>query len=139
MHTLYDLVFTVMGCFCHQLPERSWFVWGVQLPLCVRCTALTVGAAVATLVLIARGPLPPWRWTVVLLAPMSAELLLQSFGVLESVNALRAATGLLFGYACLPAVLQPLAAWGGPAHDPGWKEHRRSAMGPSEKAYFWSS
>jgi uncharacterized membrane protein len=132
VHGLYDLVFKLMGCFCHQLPERSWFLWGVQLPLCVRCTALTVGAVVASLVLVARKPLPSWHWAMILLVPMSAELLLQSLGIFESVNTLRAATGLLFGYGCLPAFLRPLAAWGGPAGGPGSRGRREHRAGRAD-------
>jgi uncharacterized membrane protein len=32
---------------CHQRPERSFFVYGSQLPVCARCTGLYAGAALA--------------------------------------------------------------------------------------------
>jgi len=31
---------------CHQLPDRSFHLAGVQLPVCARCTGLYLGAAV---------------------------------------------------------------------------------------------
>jgi hypothetical protein len=40
---------------CHQLPERSFHLWSVQLPVCARCTGIYVGAAISALVLTLRG------------------------------------------------------------------------------------
>src|SRR5262245_34943764 len=42
-------VYQVGSLVCHQLPSRSFYFWGVQLPVCARCTGLYVGAAVAAL------------------------------------------------------------------------------------------
>lgn len=35
--------------FCHQLPDRSFSLSGVQLPVCARCAALYVSAALGAL------------------------------------------------------------------------------------------
>lgn len=41
---------------CHQLPERSFFVDGRQLPVCARCTGLYLSGVAGMLVWVA------WRW-----------------------------------------------------------------------------
>ena len=38
------LAYVVGGVVCHQLPDRSFSLAGVQLPVCARCTALYVAA-----------------------------------------------------------------------------------------------
>lgn len=38
-------IFAIGSVICHQLPDRSFFVDGRQLPVCARCTGLYLGAA----------------------------------------------------------------------------------------------
>ena len=38
-------VFAAGNVICHQLPERSFFLDGRQLPVCARCTGLYLGGA----------------------------------------------------------------------------------------------
>ena len=50
------------GVVCHQLPPRSFFVWGSQMPVCARCTGIYAGAAVAAIVAVVMrrgGPMCP--------------------------------------------------------------------------------
>src|SRR5262249_21933132 len=42
-------VYQVGSLVCHQLSERSFHVWGAQLPVCARCTGLYSGAAAAAI------------------------------------------------------------------------------------------
>ena len=49
------LVYRFAAAVCHQLPERSFSLGAVQLPVCARCTGLYWGAA--AMVLMATGAL----------------------------------------------------------------------------------
>jgi hypothetical protein len=57
------VVYAVGGLICHQLPERSFHLWSVQMPVCARCTSIYVGGAIASLVRYAASGFPPrFRW-----------------------------------------------------------------------------
>ena len=44
-------VYTVGGLLCHQRPERSFQLWGAQMPVCARCAGIYAGAAAAAILL----------------------------------------------------------------------------------------
>jgi uncharacterized membrane protein len=44
-------VYAIGRVVCHQLPLRSFHLWGASLPVCARCTGIYVGAAVAAVLL----------------------------------------------------------------------------------------
>ena len=50
VYALSASVYEIGSLICHQLPNRSFYFWGAQLPVCARCTGLYVGASVAALV-----------------------------------------------------------------------------------------
>ena len=59
-------VYSIGHVICHQLPVRSFHLWGAALPVCARCTGIYAGAAiVACAALMARdrsgapGAMPP--------------------------------------------------------------------------------
>ncbi len=44
-------VYTAGHFLCHQLPARSFHLWGAALPVCARCTGVYVGAAASAVFL----------------------------------------------------------------------------------------
>jgi hypothetical protein len=55
--------YLVGSLLCHQRPERSFFLWGSQMPVCARCTGIYAGAAIAALALPFVARLKPSRST----------------------------------------------------------------------------
>lgn len=80
---------------CHQLPERSFFLFGHQLPVCARCTGIYFGAFLGSFC--AREKAPP-RWVFIGgVTPLVLDGVTQLF-FRESTNVLRLITGLLAGF-----------------------------------------
>lgn len=110
--------YAVCQVICHQLPERSFAVCGVPMPICVRCLGLTIGTVCATFVglfLLPQGDLlgilrqyfflPEnsnlWLLIAVLLlcaVPMILDGGSQLIFPYNSPEPLRFVTGLIFGY-----------------------------------------
>jgi uncharacterized membrane protein len=115
-----DALFTAIGYgLCHQLPERSFFSGGYQLPVCARDTGLYLGfiAALAALWLLHRGEKPtvPPRWPILVLlglfiASMAFDGVTSYAGLRETTNTLRLITGLLTGWALATIVVPMLNA-----------------------------
>ncbi len=93
---------------CHQLPERSFFGGGVQLPVCARDTGIYVGFAIALLVLWAidrdrrSSEVPPVGVSLVLggfILLMALDGFTSYAGWRPTTNGLRLATGLMTGFA----------------------------------------
>ena len=59
VYVLAFAVYAIGGVVCHQRPERSFFLWAHQMPVCARCTGIYAGAALGALVFgfrMARAP-----------------------------------------------------------------------------------
>jgi uncharacterized membrane protein len=100
---------------CHQLPERSYFLDGVQMPLCARCIGIHLGF-VLSVIYLSTGPRRfssalPRVWQLAMLgAVMSVFLgdsLLSYSGLSVSDNLRRTLSGLALGVP-LPFLLVPL-------------------------------
>jgi Predicted membrane protein (DUF2085) len=55
--------YLVGSLLCHQRPERSFFLWGSQMPVCARCLGIYAGAALAAIALPFVARLKPLRST----------------------------------------------------------------------------
>jgi uncharacterized membrane protein len=62
---LAGVLYVGASLICHQLPERSFHLQGIQLPVCARCFGLYVGGALgsaAGAVAFGRLTIHRWRW-----------------------------------------------------------------------------
>jgi len=48
-------VYRIGSLICHQRPERSFYLFGVPLPVCARCTGIYAGAALTAMAVAVRG------------------------------------------------------------------------------------
>ncbi|MCM1228304.1 MAG: DUF2085 domain-containing protein, partial [Clostridium sp.] len=53
---------------CHQIPERSYFFLGYQLPVCARCEGMIIGELIAV-ILIFTGFGIKWFYCLIMLLP----------------------------------------------------------------------
>ena len=109
-----DILMFLGSTVCHQLPERSYFFDGVQMPLCARCIGIHFGFVLSTLFLFTgsrrfAGGLPSVRQAAVLASIMAFFVLdagLSYSGLSESTNLRRTLSGLSLGIP-FPFVLFP--------------------------------
>ncbi len=124
LNTISDVVFQLYGGpVCHQLPERSLFIFGFQMTVCARCFAIyATFLAGCILFAFVRTKLKPWNiiYYILLCVPMGIDGTTQLFGIeiprrigpgweliwmAQSTNELRLITGAIFGLASALFVL----------------------------------
>ena len=97
------IVFPIGLFICHQRPERSFFINGLQMAVCARCTGVYVGAAIAMpLALGFAAPLTTRRarWmTLFAPRPTIVTWSLEFAGLAGFSNAARFIAGLPLGFA----------------------------------------
>lgn len=100
------LIFNVGSGLCHQLPERSYFFQGVQLPLCARCSGIYLGFVLALLLLLILYRKNPRKGgfsigLYVVGSVFAGLMILDGFssylGFRETTNLIRLLTGSAFG------------------------------------------
>lgn len=97
-------LYALYGLFCHQMPSRSFYIFGEKMCYCERCTAIYTGGFVFGIgfALVTRWTKPlPWRWMFALWIPMALDGFTQLFGLRESNWQLRVVTGSLFALSCV--------------------------------------
>jgi uncharacterized membrane protein len=107
-----NLIYFFYGLTCHQLPERSFSVFGNKMCYCQRCCAIYSGVFFFGLLfpLVARRVRPlRWRWMFLLWVPMALDGFTQLFGLRESNWELRVITGTLFALSCVWVAFPHLA------------------------------
>jgi uncharacterized membrane protein len=87
---------------CHGMPERCLELFGVAMPICARCVGVYAGLFAGLLLFLV---LPALREKTVRIAafvavtPLALDGFTQLFGLRESTNPLRVATGIAAGLA----------------------------------------
>jgi uncharacterized membrane protein len=83
--------YAIGSVVCHQLPDRSFFLDGRQLPVCARCTGLYVcglaGVAGWLVVKSARG------WRALIVPPRAALWIVMGAGVPTAISYVTGITG----------------------------------------------
>ena len=135
-----DRFFIALGYgLCHQLPERSFFAGGYQLPVCARDTGIYLGFALGLLGLavLARGSRPTElpRWPVLVLVAlfvgaMAVDGVTSYAGLRTTTNDLRLLTGLLAGWA-LATITVPMV------NSQIWRDGRAVRVPDGSRQVLW--
>lgn len=100
-----NAIFVAYSLTCHQMPSRSYVIFGHQMAYCERNTAIYLSMALAGLAYVRLRPrgLRPLAvlWYAILILPMAVDGFTQLFGWRESTWLLRGITGTLFGVATI--------------------------------------
>lgn len=85
--------------FCHQFSDRCYQIYGVALPVCVRCIWIYFGLAAGHILFLYWKPSTPGitRALIGVLGVMILDVLLEMVGFYENWFWSRALTGFLFG------------------------------------------
>ncbi len=103
-------IYHVYSYFCHQMPSRSYFIFGNQMAYCQRDSAIYPSMFLTGIVFSWRRNIRPLPllWYIVLILPIAIDGTTQAFLLRESTPLLRGITGSLFGVAtiwlCYPYV-----------------------------------
>jgi uncharacterized membrane protein len=111
-------VYLLGSVICHQRPERSFFLHGVQLPVCARCAGLYAGAAIACVVAVGvrarqRSSDRARQILAIAAAPTAGTLVFEWLTGITPSTMIRAAAGVTLGAAIgwlVVAVLAPSAS-----------------------------
>lgn len=124
LQSIAGVIMLIYKTTCHQLPERTLFIFGYQMTVCARCFAIYIGALIGCLAFIPlRKKLKIWNIIYFIIfgcVPMAIDGFSQLFlfpipraidaswnliWMAESTNELRIITGFIFGLASMLYVL----------------------------------
>ncbi|MDF2612017.1 MAG: hypothetical protein K0R92_3491 [Lachnospiraceae bacterium] len=81
---------------CHQMPERSFFINGYQMPLCSRCFGVIIGYILAIPIFLVMGFIKSLSFAGCLI--MFVDWFIQFVGIRKSTNTRRLITGIPGGF-----------------------------------------
>jgi uncharacterized membrane protein len=96
------LLYSAFSHVCHQMSERSFFLYGHQMAVCARCLGLYAGFALGALVFPLAGSIestkPPTRkWLLLAAVPTVVDFSLGFFHIWPNTHVSRFLTGALLG------------------------------------------
>ena len=99
---LADGIYRAFAPFCHQFPERSYFIDGHKFAVCSRCTGIYFGFAFTLLLYtlvrsLRNAEFPARHWILLAALPLAIDWSLTFFGIWENTHTSRLVTGLLLG------------------------------------------
>lgn len=97
-----EVIYHAFGLFCHQRPDRSYFIEGHKLAVCSRCTGLYAGFAITLLLYplvrsLRNNVNPPRSYLILAAIPLGIDFSLTFFGFWENTHTSRLLTGALLG------------------------------------------
>ena len=95
-------IYGAFAVFCHQLPERSYFIDGHPLAICSRCTGIYAGFVLTLLLYPLIRSLrntgnPPASWLLFATIPLAIDVGVNFFGFWYNTHTSRLLTGALLG------------------------------------------
>lgn len=103
----WNMVYSVGDRLCHQMPERTLFLNGNQMPFCARCTAVWIGIAIGLGFMVMYTFVLQEKFLLLILlalVPIGVDGVGQLLGFWESNNIVRVLTGLPAGMICGVAI-----------------------------------
>lgn len=109
-----DAIYRAFGLFCHQRPDRSYFIDDHKLAVCSRCTGIYFGFALTLLAYpllrsLRRTAIPARKWLMLATLPLAIDFSLTFFGIWENTHTSRLLTGLLLGSVAVFYVMPGIA------------------------------
>jgi len=109
-------IYRAFAPFCHQLPERSYFVEGHKFAVCSRCTGIYAGFAFTLLLYplfrsLRNTATPPLSLLILAALPLAVDFSLTFFGVWENTHTSRLLTGALLGSVAVFFVMPGIVDW----------------------------
>jgi uncharacterized membrane protein len=126
--TLANLIYVPFGLICHQLPERSFHLFGYKMAYCERCFAIYAGTLVLGLIYgVSKRTMRPATLLecALLSTPMAIDGFTQLFGWRQSTWELRVVTGSIFALGVAWLML--------PRLEVGFQEIRQTVAGRFER------
>jgi len=95
---------------CHQLADRSFFLDGFTMTVCVRCFCFYLGGLLIASIYLFKDNIQMWKLSSygLLIIPAVLDFLLEKFDLYSNITGLRLLTGLLLGLAIFHLLLVSL-------------------------------